>query len=86
MELDAASDLLRQTLVLILLVSAPILIVGLIVGIAVSLVQAVTQIQEQTLAFIPKIAAMIAVAALTLSWMGMHILDFSRAMFSFGMP
>ena len=54
MNLDQATDLLRHTLILALVISAPMLIIGLVVGVIVSLVQAVTQIQEQTLTFVPK--------------------------------
>ena len=79
-----ASDLIRHMMVLVLLLSAPILIAGLVVGVAVSLLQAVTQVQEQTLAFIPKIAAMIAVAAVTMPWLAQHLMEFARAMLSFG--
>ncbi len=61
MNLDQATDLVRSTLLLALLVSAPMLLIGLVVGIVVSLLQAVTQIQEQTLSFIPKIVAMVGV-------------------------
>ncbi|MCW2924984.1 MAG: flagellar biosynthetic protein FliQ [Thermoleophilia bacterium] len=47
----------------------PVLIVGLVVGLVVSVFQAVTQIQEQTLVFIPKIIAIVAVIAVTGPWM-----------------
>src|SRR4051812_25892812 len=56
METREAIDLIRQALFLAMIVSAPMLLIGLIVGIFVSLLQAVTQIQEQTLTFVPKIA------------------------------
>ena len=58
MELQEATDLVRQTLVLSMMIAAPILLIGLGVGLIISLLQAVTQIQEQSLAFIPKTAAM----------------------------
>jgi flagellar biosynthetic protein FliQ len=50
-------------------IGAPILIVALLVGLVVSVFQAVTQIQEQTLVFIPKIVAIVAVVAVTGPWM-----------------
>src|SRR5947208_2822168 len=53
MHLEQATELIRQTLVLALIVSAPMLVIGLAVGIVISLVQAVTQIQDQTLSLIP---------------------------------
>jgi flagellar biosynthetic protein FliQ len=50
-------------------VSMPLLLVGLVVGLVISVFQAITQIQEQTLAFIPKVLAMIAVIAIAGPWM-----------------
>ena len=69
---------------LALLVSAPMLLIGLIVGILVSLLQAVTQIQEQTLTFVPKIAAMVVAAILLMPWIGNRLLEYSAAMFLAG--
>lgn len=85
MNLGQACDLIRHTLMLALLVSAPMLLIGLVVGIVVSLFQAVTQIQEQTLTFIPKIVAMVAAAILLMPWIAQHLLDYSHQMFS-GLP
>lgn len=84
MSLDDATELIRHTLILALLVSAPMLLIGLFVGIIVSLLQAVTQIQEQTLTFVPKIAAMVAAAILLMPWIGNHLMEYSRAMFLAG--
>lgn len=85
MTLDQATDLVRQSLVLVLVVSAPMLLIGLVVGVIVSLIQAVTQIQEQTLAFVPKIAAMIVAAALLLPWIAQRLLDYAAMAFSGGL-
>ena len=82
MDLDQAVLLVRTTLLLALLVSSPMLIVGLAVGIFVSLLQAVTQIQEQTLTFIPKIAAMGASAIFFMPWMSHHLMQYATAIFS----
>lgn len=84
LDLDLATELIRQSLVLALLVSAPLLGAGLVVGIVFSLAQALTQIQEHTLSFIPKIAAMIIVAVITLPWIGAHLMEFAREIFSQG--
>ena len=81
LSLQDATDLIRHTLVLTLVVSAPMLLIGLAVGIIVSLLQAVTQIQEQTLTFIPKIVAMVAAAILLMPWMGQRLLEYSSAIF-----
>lgn len=61
--------ILQQTLVLILQLSTPILATSVIVGLAISIFQAVTQIQESTLTFVPKIIAGIVVIILTMPWM-----------------
>ena len=82
MNLDSATDLVRQTLVLALIVSAPMLVIGLVVGIVVSLLQAVTQIQEQTLTFVPKIAAMVAAAVVLMPWIGQRVVEYATTMFS----
>ncbi len=84
MNLEQATDLVRSTLVLALLVSAPMLIIGLVVGIVVSLLQAVTQIQEQTLSFIPKIVAMVGSAILLMPWISHRLMEYSTAIFSGG--
>ncbi|MGF1633748.1 MAG: flagellar biosynthesis protein FliQ [Phycisphaerae bacterium] len=87
MTLDQATDLLRQSLMLTLLMAAPMLICGLVVGVTVSLIQAVTQIQEQTLTFVPKIASMIIAAAVLMPWIGERMLEYASALFSMqGMP
>jgi flagellar biosynthetic protein FliQ len=85
MDTGNAVDLVRETLVLALTVSAPMLLCGLVVGILVSLLQAVTQIQEQTLSFIPKIVAMVAAAILLMPWTAQRLIDYSREMFTSGL-
>jgi flagellar biosynthetic protein FliQ len=57
----------------------------LIVGIFLSLLQAVTQIQEQTLSLIPKLAAMVTAAIVLMPWIGQHLLDYAHRMFTVGM-
>lgn len=81
MSLDQATNLVQQSLFLALIISAPMLLIGLLVGICVSLFQAVTQIQEQTLVFVPKITAMILAAVLLLPWVGQHLIDYAATMF-----
>lgn len=77
-----AVDTVREALTLMLSLSAPILAAALIVGLAISILQAVTQIQEQTLTFVPKILGMGAVAILTMPWLIQKIMDFSARMFA----
>jgi flagellar biosynthesis protein FliQ len=65
---------------LMLMLSAPILGAALVIGLTVSLVQAVTQIQEQTLSFVPKIVGMGIVAILATPWLTAWIMEFSKRM------
>ena len=76
--IEAAVEIGRQALVVAFLISAPMLIVGLLVGVVVSILQAATQIQEQTLSFIPKILAMMAALFVFLPWMIATVIDFTR--------
>ena len=62
-------DVARDAIVTLVIVSAPLMLVGLIVGVAISLFQALTQIQEMTLVFVPKILAIFVAMLLVLPWM-----------------
>ncbi|MDA0745101.1 MAG: flagellar biosynthesis protein FliQ [bacterium] len=66
----------QQAIYLMLLVSAPMLLAGLVIGLGVSILQAVTQIHEVTLTFIPKILAVSLALMIALPWMMQKILDF----------
>lgn len=59
----------------------PVLIVGLVIGLVVSIFQAVTQIQEQTLVFIPKIIGIVAVLAITGPWMLNVMVSYTEGLF-----
>lgn len=63
-------DIAREALITIMLVSGPVMLVALIVGLSISLLQALTQIQEATLSFVPKILAIFAALLLFLPFMG----------------
>jgi flagellar biosynthetic protein FliQ len=84
MRIDEASDLVREMLTLMLVVSAPILLAALIVGLTISILQAVTQVQEQTLTFVPKILAMVGVTIVMAPWLLQVVMDFSTRMFAGG--
>ena len=66
---DTVVSLIVSMMSVTVKVAAPMLFVGLVVGLVISIFQAVTQIQEQTLSFIPKIVALIAVVAIAGPWM-----------------
>lgn len=69
-------DTLRESLWIAVKVSAPTLLVGLVVGLAVGLFQALTSVQENTLTFVPKVAAMIAVFWVSMSFMTSTLVTF----------
>ncbi len=82
MNIDQASDVVREALTVMLLLSTPILAAGLAIGLVVSVLQAVTQIQEQTLSFVPKILGMGVVTIVITPWVATVILEFSKRMFT----
>ncbi len=81
MTLDQSVDMVRETLSLMLVISAPLLLGGLLIGLIISLFQAVTQIQEQTLSFVPKIVVMVVLAIILAPWMGRLMLEFAQRVF-----
>ena len=76
------TSLIVETLYLVLLVSAPALIVSLAVGLGVGLLQAATQVQEQTLTFVPKLVAVAAALALFGGFMGGELVRFTEALWT----
>jgi flagellar biosynthetic protein FliQ len=62
-------DIARDAIYTLIIVSAPLMLVGLVVGVVISLLQALTQIQEMTLVFVPKILAMFVALLLALPFM-----------------
>ncbi|MFG0330943.1 MAG: flagellar biosynthetic protein FliQ [Phycisphaerales bacterium] len=81
---DVGVDLIREALVNALIIAAPILIAGMVIGLCISLFQTVTQIQEQTLTFVPKIAGMMLVAILMIPWILNRLLTLTIDLFNIG--
>ncbi len=75
-------DLVTRALHTAILLAAPPLLTGLVVGVAVSIFQAITQMQEQTLVLVPKILAVALVLLLCLPWMLQVLLTFSTTLFT----
>ncbi|HVO86977.1 MAG TPA: flagellar biosynthesis protein FliQ [Casimicrobiaceae bacterium] len=73
--------LVQQALMVTALVAAPLLITALLVGLIVSVLQAATQINEMTLSFIPKLAAMFAVLVLAGPWILATLVDYVQRLF-----
>lgn len=71
----------REALQMTLLLSAPALLVAIVVGTIVSLVQAVTQVHEQTLTFLPKLVGVVAILALAGGWMLEQTVDYATRTF-----
>ena len=76
MSVALAIEFARSAVTLCFLVAGPLLLTALIVGVAVSLVQAVTQLQEQTLTFIPKLLAVGLMLVITLPWILLKLTGF----------
>ena len=70
----------QEALMLVLYIAGPMLIVALVVGLAVSILQAVTQVHEMTLTFIPKILAVVLVTVVFMPWIIRRIIDFTTGL------
>ena len=82
MSIDVVSALMRDGIILILMLSLPAIGLGLIIGLTVAILQALTQVQEQTLTFVPKMVAVLLMIALTSSWMGSQLIAFCQRLWA----
>lgn len=82
MNQDFVVQVIFQGIYLILLISMPAVGVGLLVGFLISLFQAVTQIQEQTLTFVPKVVSVLLMVAFTSPWIISLMVDFTNTLWS----
>lgn len=71
-------DLLSESIKIILVLSAPMLLSGLLIGLLIAIFQATTQIQEATLAFVPKIIVVFLVMLVTGSWMINSLIEYTN--------
>jgi flagellar biosynthetic protein FliQ len=85
MTINLVLDLVRDALFHTLLLAGPLLAVSLGVGLVIAVVQAVTQIQEQTLSFVPKLVAVGLVLLMLLTWMLQTAVQYTRELFM-GIP
>jgi len=81
MNADFALDIGKQALILVLLLGAPMLLLGLAVGVLISILQSVTQIQEMTLTFVPKIVVVVMSLIFFGPWMLRLLTNFSLQLF-----
>ncbi|MBP7462548.1 MAG: flagellar biosynthesis protein FliQ [Candidatus Delongbacteria bacterium] len=77
--------LAKQALLLTLLLSAPMLVAALVIGLLIGILQAVTQVQEMTITYVPKIIGVFLVLVLFLPWMMNLIISFTQNLFA-GIP
>jgi flagellar biosynthesis protein FliQ len=82
MTVGEAVSIMRGGIYEILLLAAPVLLVAMVVGLVVSIFQATTSIQEQTLTFVPKIAAIMLILALLGGWMFGNLEQYTRDLFA----
>lgn len=76
---EFAVELIKNMMFQAVTLAAPILLTVLVIGLAVSLFQAVTSIQEQTLTFVPKVIGVVALLVILLPWMLRSLIEFTRA-------
>lgn len=81
MSIEVVTDVMRDALIRVLIVSAPVILVAMIVGLIISIFQATTQIQEQTLSFVPKLAAIFITLIISGNFMINILLEFTRHIF-----
>ena len=81
MNIDQTVELGRSAIMLTLMLGAPVLIVAVVVGLIVSILQAVTQLQDQTLSFVPKIIAMLLTLLYVLPWAMSQMADYATELF-----
>ena len=77
MNAELAVELIKNMIFLAIKLAAPLLVVGMVVGLAISLFQTVTSIQEQTLSFVPKALAIITVLIVALPWMLRMLMEYA---------
>lgn len=81
MSADQVLDVARQAILVLIKLGAPIMLVALVVGVAVALLQALTQMQEMTLSFVPKILAIFLTTLLVLPFMTTTLIGFGEELF-----
>lgn len=81
MSMETVISVIQESVTMILLISAPMLLIGLLVGLLVSVFQATTQIQEATLAFVPKIVAVLLSIVIFGPWMISSLVHYTEELF-----
>ena len=74
-------EMMQDAFQVALMLSLPVMIVTLVVGVAISIVQSITSIQEQTMVFVPKMVAVFIVLIITFTWMVGTVMDYTTELF-----
>jgi flagellar biosynthesis protein FliQ len=82
MTADHAIEMTRAAVALTLMIGAPIMLIAVVVGLTISMLQAVTQLQDQTLSFVPKIIAMVLAGLFFFPWMLHQMVDYAATVFT----
>ena len=81
MSLNLVAEIIKDAIYTAIKVGGPILVVAMVIGLIISIIQATTQIQEQTLTFVPKVIAIAVVGIIAGSWMLQTIVAFTKRIF-----
>jgi len=81
MNADHVLDLARESILVMIKIGAPIMLVALLVGVVIALIQALTQMQEMTLSFVPKVLAIFVTVLLSLPFMTNTLINFGEDLF-----
>lgn len=82
MNTSTALDLTYQALLMALILAGPIMAIGMLVGLIISIIQAVTQLHEQTLTFVPKIVAMGLATAFFIPWLTTRLIEYTNQLWN----
>lgn len=85
MTVDVAAELGRTAIFVTVLLAMPSMLAGLIIGLAISLLQSITSVQEQTLSFVPKIVITLVVTLIALPWTMQHLIEYTTELYR-GIP
>jgi flagellar biosynthetic protein FliQ len=77
-----AVDLGREGIMMAMLIGMPVLVVGMVIGLVIGLFQALTQVQDQTIAFVPKIVGMLVVLSFCLPWLVEKMMQYCTDIFT----
>lgn len=81
MTIDSVTDLLRDSVVTALVVSAPVLLIAVVVGLVMSVLQTITQVQDQTISFVPKAIAVLVTILYVLPWALGRMAEYSTRLY-----